>query len=216
MAPGATVPGRFASHQASIHRLVVAGLNGQIKLWVDLRLEDRRTVKGDGAIQQPAWTQKGEERRQSRGYIHQVEYCLRHEHVPEPLALLAGNKTKHVDGLCCHPDVLTRPLHMQLCLTLLLHLPALRGGPLGKAATGCGNERGLKVNGGVGRMGEHTAGAQPLHRSAKTCANLKELQRLLWGGARQRSAQALPDMPIQRAVVDTLLGRKIAREAISA
>src|SRR5262245_20799332 len=41
MAPGATVSRRFASHQASIHCLVVAGLNGQIKLRVDLRLEDR-------------------------------------------------------------------------------------------------------------------------------------------------------------------------------
>src|SRR5262249_30290190 len=63
MAPGATVPGRLARHQASIHRLVIEGLYSQIKLRVDLWLEDRRTVKGDGAIQQPARPQKGEEGR---------------------------------------------------------------------------------------------------------------------------------------------------------
>src|SRR5262249_31737465 len=50
MPPSMTVPGQFASHQALIHRLVIAGLNGPIKLRVDLRLEDRRTVKGNGAI----------------------------------------------------------------------------------------------------------------------------------------------------------------------
>src|SRR3989442_9383639 len=112
MSPGATVPGRLASHQASIHRLVIAGLNGHIELRVELRLQDRSTVKGDGAIQQSARPQQGEERRQSRGHIHQVEHCLGNEQVPEPLALLAGNDTKYVDGLRCHPDVLTRTLHM--------------------------------------------------------------------------------------------------------
>src|SRR5262249_61671797 len=63
MAPGATVTGRFASNQALVHRLVIAGLNGPIELRVDLRLENRPTVKGDRAVQQPAWSQKGEERR---------------------------------------------------------------------------------------------------------------------------------------------------------
>src|SRR2546425_6707832 len=76
MASGATVPGRFASNQASIHRLVIACLNGHIELRVELRLEDRATVEGDGAIQEPAWPQEGEKRRQSRGHIHQVKKCL--------------------------------------------------------------------------------------------------------------------------------------------
>src|SRR5439155_4545662 len=102
MASGTTVPGRFASHQASIHRLVIACLNGHIELRVELRLEDRATVKGDGAIQEPAWPQEGEERRQSRGHIHQVEKCLRNEQVPGPLALLAGDETQQVDGLRFH------------------------------------------------------------------------------------------------------------------
>ena len=69
MSPGATVPGRFASNQAAIHGLVIACLNGHIELQVDLRLEDRATVKGDGAVQEPARPQEGEERRQSRGHI---------------------------------------------------------------------------------------------------------------------------------------------------
>src|SRR5712691_7076162 len=56
MSPGATVPGRFTSNQASIHGLVIACLNGDIEFRVDLRLEDRATIKGDGTIQQPAWT----------------------------------------------------------------------------------------------------------------------------------------------------------------
>ena len=60
MAPGATVPGRFASNQAAIHRLVIACLNGHIELRVDLRLEDRATVKGDGAVQEAARPQEGE------------------------------------------------------------------------------------------------------------------------------------------------------------
>ena len=214
MSSSATVPGRFASHQASIHRLVIASLNSHIELRVELRLQDRSTVKGDGAIQQPARPQEGEERRQSRGHIHQVEKCLRNEQVPGPLALLAGDETQHVDGLRFHPDVLTRPLHMQLCLTVLLHLQTLRSGPMGETATGFSNERGLHVNGGVGRMGEHTASEKPLHHRAKTCSNLEDLQRLLWGGARQRSDQALPDGLIQRSVVDALLGSEIAREAI--
>src|SRR5215831_17783272 len=55
MAPGAAVPGRFASHQASIHGLVIAGLDGRIERRLDLRLQDRATIKGDGAIQQSAW-----------------------------------------------------------------------------------------------------------------------------------------------------------------
>src|SRR4030095_211466 len=54
MSPGATVPGRFASNQAAIHRLVIAGLNGRIELRVELRLEDRAAVKGDGTVQEPA------------------------------------------------------------------------------------------------------------------------------------------------------------------
>ena len=86
---------------------------------------------------------------------------------------------------------------MELCLTVLLHLQTLRGGPLGEAATGFSNERGLQVNGGVGRIGEHTASKKPLHHGAKTCSHLEDLQRLLWG--RQCSNQALPDMPIQRS-----------------
>ena len=212
MAPGTTVPGRFASHQALIHRLVIACLNGRIELRIDLRLEDRATIKGDGTIEEPARPQEGEERWQSRGHIHQVEQGLRHKQIPGPLALLTGDETKQVDGLRCHPDVLARSLHMELvpararmCLTVMLHLPTLRGGPLGQAATRFSNERRLKVNGGVGGMGEHTARDQPLHHGAKTCSDLEDLQRLLWGGARQCSKQALPDMLIQRSVVDALL-----------
>src|SRR5215831_8167051 len=63
MAPGATVAGRFTSNQALIHCLVIASFNDPVELRVDLRLEDRTTVKGDGAVQQPAWSQQGEERR---------------------------------------------------------------------------------------------------------------------------------------------------------
>src|SRR5688572_4788937 len=129
MSPGTTVPGRFASNQAAIHRLVIADLNGRIELSIDLRLEDRGTVKGDGAVQEPARPQQGEERRQRRGHIHQVEQGLRNEQIPDPLALLAGDETKQVDGLCFHADVLPRPLHMELCLTVLLHLQTLRRGP---------------------------------------------------------------------------------------
>ena len=99
-------------------------------------------------------------------------------------------------------------------MTVLLHLPTLRGGPLGEAATRFSNERRLKVNGGVGGMGEHTARDQPLHHGAKTCSDLEDLQRLLWGGARQGSKQALPDRLIQRSVVDALFSSEIAREAI--
>jgi hypothetical protein len=54
MTPGATVPGRGTSHQALIHRLVIACLNGRIELQIDLGLEDRTTVKGDGTIEEPA------------------------------------------------------------------------------------------------------------------------------------------------------------------
>src|SRR5262252_7906355 len=99
MAPGATVPRRLASHQAVIHGLMIAGLNSRIELRVDLRLEDRTAVEGDGAVQKPAWPQEGEERRQSRGHIHQVEQGLRNEQVPGALALLAGDEMKQVDGL---------------------------------------------------------------------------------------------------------------------
>ena len=141
MSPGATVPRRFASNQAAIHGLVIACLNGHIELQVDLRLEDRTTVKGDGAVQEPARPQEGEERRQSRGHIYQVEHCLRNEQVPGPVALFAGDETPQVNSLRCNPDVLTRPPHMELCWTVLLHLQTLRGGPLGKAATGFSNER---------------------------------------------------------------------------
>src|SRR5262249_28766426 len=63
MSSGATVPRRFASYQASIHGLVIACLNGVVELRVDLWLEDRATVKGDGAIQEPARPQEGEKRR---------------------------------------------------------------------------------------------------------------------------------------------------------
>src|SRR5215468_5309072 len=98
------------------------------------------------------------------------------------------------------------PARARMVLTVLLHLPTLRGGPLREAATGFRNERGLKVNGSVGRMGEQSASAQPLHHGAKPCPDLEDLQRLLWGGSRQYSDQALPDIPIQRAVVNTLLG----------
>src|SRR4029450_7753083 len=155
--------------------------------------------------------------------MHQVEQCLRYEQVPGPLALLAGDETPQVDGLRCHPDVLTRPLHMYLvpararmCLTVLLHLQTLRSGPLREAATSFSNERGLKVNGGVGRMGEHRARDKPLHHGAKACSDLEDLQRLLWSGARQCSNQALPDILIQGSVVDAFLGTEIAREAIGA
>src|SRR5262245_45717734 len=61
MAPGATVPRRLASNQAVIHGLVIACLNGRIELRMDLRLEDRATVKGDGAVQEPTRPQEGEE-----------------------------------------------------------------------------------------------------------------------------------------------------------
>jgi hypothetical protein len=154
MSPGATVPGRFACKQTAIHRLVIADLNGGIELSLDLRLEDRRTVKGDGAVQEPARPQQGEERRQRRGHVHQVEQGLRNEQIPGPLALLAGDETKQVDGLCFHADILPWPSHMEPCLAVLLHLQTLRRGPLREAATGFGNERGLQVNSGVGRLGE--------------------------------------------------------------
>src|SRR5262252_873678 len=83
-------------------------------------------------------------------------------------------------------------------------------------ATGFSNERRLKVNGSIERVGEHATSVQPLHRGAKTCANFENVQRLLGGGARQGSAQALPDIAVQGAVVDTLLRTEIAREAIGA
>src|SRR2546428_749020 len=146
--------------------------------------------------------------------MHQVEQCLRHEQVPGALALLTSDETHQVNGLRCHPDALTRPLQMYLCLTVLLHLPTLCGGPLGQAATGLSNERGLQVNSGVGRMREQTASDKPLHHGAKTCSDLEDLQWLLWGSARQSSHQALPDILIQRSVIDALLRTEIAREAI--
>src|SRR5712691_10776860 len=65
-----------------------------------------------------------------------------------------------------------------------------------------------------GRKRERSAGKKPLHHRSKTCSSLEDLQRLLWGGARQCSDQALPDGLIQRSVVDALLGSEIAREAI--
>src|SRR5262249_3020806 len=73
VAPGATVPGGFASNQALIHGLVIACLDGRIEFKVDFRLEDRATVKGDGTVQEPARPQEGEERWQSRRHMHQVE-----------------------------------------------------------------------------------------------------------------------------------------------
>src|SRR4029450_12216755 len=94
MTPGATVPRRRTSHQALIHGLVIACLNGCIELRIDLGLEDRATIKGDGTIEEPARLQKGEERRQSCGHIHQVEQGLRHKQVPGPLALLTRDETK--------------------------------------------------------------------------------------------------------------------------
>src|SRR5215510_2790740 len=106
------------------------------------------------------------------------------------------------------------PARARLCLTVLLHLPTLRGGPLGEATTSFSNERRLKINGGVGGMGELITRDQPLHHGAKTCSDLEDLQRLLWGGVRQCSQQALPDRLIQRSVVDALFSSKIAREAI--
>src|SRR5215471_12825845 len=112
MASGATVPRRFASNQAVIHGLVIAGLNSRVELRVDLRLKDRTAVEGDGAVQEPAWPQEREECRQSSGHIHQVEQGLGNEQVPGPLALLAGDEMKHVDSLSGNSDVLTRLLHM--------------------------------------------------------------------------------------------------------
>src|SRR5215471_16683034 len=137
---------------------------------------------------------------------------------------------RHVDGLCGHRNLPARPLHMylvrararlgpvraRLYWTVLLHLPTLRGSPLGEAATGFSNESELHVNGGIGRMAEQTASDKPLHHGAKTCPNLEDVQGLLCSGARQCRAQALPDIAIQRAVVDALLGSEIAREAIGA
>src|SRR5262245_54159042 len=79
MAPGPTVPGRFASHQALIHGLVIACLNGRVELSIDLWLEDRATIKGDGAVQEATRPQEGEERWQSRGHIYQVEQGLRNK-----------------------------------------------------------------------------------------------------------------------------------------
>src|SRR5215510_1926537 len=79
MAPGTTVPGRFASNQALIHRLMIACLNDRIELRVDLRLEDRATIKGNGPIEEPTRPQEREQRWQRRGHIHQVEQGLRHE-----------------------------------------------------------------------------------------------------------------------------------------
>ena len=54
MASSATIPRRCASHQALIHGLVIACLNGRIELRIDLGLEDRATLKGDGTIEEPA------------------------------------------------------------------------------------------------------------------------------------------------------------------
>src|SRR5262249_39414168 len=50
MAPGPTVAGRFASNQALIHCLVIASFNAPLELRLDLRLEGRTTVKGDGSV----------------------------------------------------------------------------------------------------------------------------------------------------------------------
>src|SRR5713101_3959191 len=49
--PGATISRRLAVQHTLVDRLMVAGLNGPIKLWVALRLESRITVKGSGEIQ---------------------------------------------------------------------------------------------------------------------------------------------------------------------
>src|SRR5262245_16580181 len=106
------------------------------------------------------------------------------------------------------------PARAHLCLTVMLYLPALRDGPLGQTATSFSNEHRLKVNGSVGSMGELFTRDKPLHHGTKTCSDLEDLQRLLCGGARQGSQQALPDRLIQRAVVDALFSSEIAREAI--
>src|SRR4029453_1260525 len=106
------------------------------------------------------------------------------------------------------------PARARMGLTIMLHLPTLRGGPLGQATTSFSNERRLKINGGVGGMGEISPPPQPLHHGTKPCSDLEDLQRLLWGGTRQCSKQALPDRLIQRSVVDALFSSEIAREAI--
>jgi hypothetical protein len=64
---------------------------------------------------------------------------------------------------------------MYLFWTALSHLQTLGGGPPREAVPGLSNERRLKVDGGIGGVGEHTASVKTLHRGAKTGANLEDL-----------------------------------------
>src|SRR5215472_8439005 len=121
-APGATVSRRLAVQHTLVDRLMVAGLNGPIELRIALRLKGRIAVKGSGEIQQSAWAHQGTEAWQRRGHIDQVEKRLPNQQVPGPSAVLAGYEMPHLDRLGFYRDVLPRPPHMQLSLTVLVHL----------------------------------------------------------------------------------------------
>src|SRR6516164_10191465 len=121
-ASGATVSRRLAVQHTFVDRPMVAGLESFIELRVALRLEDRTAVKGSGEIQQSAWVHQGTEAGQRRGGMYQVEKGLPDQQVPDPPAVLASHEMPHIDRLGFYRDVLPRLPHMQLSLTVLVHL----------------------------------------------------------------------------------------------
>jgi len=208
-APGATVSRRLAVQHTLVDRLMVAGLNSPIELRVALRLEGRIAIKGGGEIQQSAWAHQGTEAWQRRGHIYQVEKGLPDHQVPGPAAVLAGHEIRHVDRLGFYRDVLPYPPKMQLSLGVLVHLKTPLVSPLTEAAVGFGQQCGRRVNGRIGRVGEHIASYEPLHHAADAGSHFEDPQGSLRGGSWQSRYQVPPDLPIQRPVVYALLGSKV-------
>ena len=71
--PGATVTRQVAGNTPLVHGLMIERLDLRIECRVDLRLQDRRTVEGDTAIQQPARPQQRQETRQRGRDIQQIQ-----------------------------------------------------------------------------------------------------------------------------------------------
>jgi hypothetical protein len=136
-------------------------------------------------------------------------YSLPNQQVPGPSAVLADHETRNVDHLSFYRDMLPCPPQSQLSLAVLVHLKTLLVSPLEEAAVGFGYQRGRHVNGRVGRMAEYIANQKPLQHAADTRSHLEDAQRLLRGGSWQSRDQALPDLPIQRPVVDALLRSEV-------
>ena len=125
--------------------------------------------------------------------------------------MLADRETRNVDRFSFYGDMLPCPPELQLSLAVLVYLKTPLVAPLEEAAVGLGYQRWRHVNSRVGGVGEHIASHEPLHHGANARSDLEDAQGLLRGRSWQSRYQVLPDLPIQRPVVYTLLGSEVTR-----